>query len=481
MNYRFIAKVLGRILMLTGAFMIPALLISVFLGERRAALAFAVTIGVTALTAGLTMAIRLRDKSFFAREGFVTTGLAWTLVSVFGALPFLISGEIADFPSAFFEVVSGFTTTGSSVVTDIESMSKGLVYWRSFTHWLGGMGVLVFLLAIGPIVKDAGSSMHLMRAESPGVKVGKLVPRIAGSAKILYFIYIGMTVIQIILLLLGDMPLFDAVTITYGTAGTGGFGIKNDSMASYTNYQQNVVTIFMILFSVNFNVYFLLLSREFIKAFRNEELLLFIAIIVCAISAISLNIRGLFDSMGASIHHAAFQVASIISTSGYSSVDFDQWPEFSRMILLMLMFVGACAGSTGGGIKVVRLAIIMKSARAGIIGLRRPNTVTVMTMDGEPVEEETVNLVHRYMMAYIMIYAISVLLVSIEGFSLETSVSAVASCLNNIGPGLGAVGPMQSFSIFSSPVKLLLSLDMLLGRLELFPVLMLFTPAIWTK
>ena len=482
MNYGIIVKIIGRILCVEAAFMIPAMLISFGCGEMQPGLWFLATIAVLAIIGLPCGRLRPRRRGFYAREGFVTVGLAWIFVSLFGALPFFLSGEIPHFVDAFFETVSGFTTTGASILTDVEAMSNGLLYWRSFTHWLGGMGVLVFVLAIGPITSgDSGDSLYLLRAESPGPQVSKLVPRMHRTAKILYGIYIVLTVLQAILLLCGGMPLFDAVTTAFATAGTGGFSIKAASMAPYSIYCQTVTTVFMILFGINFSIYYLLLMKEFRRVIRNEELRAYLCILIAAILIITLDIRSMFSGVGEALHHAAFQVASIITTTGFATVNFDLWPELSRTVLVVLMVIGACAGSTGGGIKVSRVLIAFKSARRSIYRTLRPNSVKLMHMDGELIEESTVSGVHGYLLLYVIISAISMLLISLDNFSFDTNFTAVMACINNIGPGLGAVGPASSFADFSVLSKLILAVDMLLGRLELYPIIILCTPSVWKK
>lgn len=482
MNYRMICNIIAKIICVEAVFMLPALLISVFSGERQAALAFALSM-VFMLAVGLPLARgKKHKKAFHAREGLVTVGLAWIVVSLLGAIPFCLSGAIPNYIDCFFETVSGFTTTGATILSEIESLPKGVLYWRSFTHWLGGMGVLVFVLALGPLTeKDGGEGMHLLRAESPGIKITKLVPRMKRSAGILYGIYIVLTVLQAVLLLLGRIPLLDAVTITFGTAGTGGFAIKNDSLASYSPYIQWVVTVFMLLFSVNFNIYFLLLLRQFRKAFKDEELRAFGIVIVCAIIIILVNTRGYFSCFGEGLRHVAFQVASIISTSGFCTVNFDLWPQVSRTVLVLLMFIGACAGSTGGGSKVVRVVIMLRTAKRAVYKAFHPRAVKLVCLDGEIVEDDTVSSVSAYYLIYFLTIAVAVLLVTVDGFSMETNFTAVVSCLNNVGPGMDGVGAVMNYGGFSIFSKIILSFTMLIGRLEIFPILVLFSGKVWKK
>ncbi len=482
MNYRMIINIIAKIVSVEAAFMLPALVISLAKGERESAIAFAVTVLIMAVISLPLLLKKPRSAFFDAREGLVTVGLAWIVVSAFGALPFCISGCIPNYIDCFFETVSGFTTTGSTILSDIEVLPMGMLYWRSFTHWLGGMGVLVFVLALSPLTeKNGGEGMHLLRAESPGIKISKLVPRMKRSAGILYAIYIGLTVLQIILMLLGKVPLFDAVTITFGTAGTGGFAIKNDSLASYSAYAQWVVTVFMLLFSVNFNIYFLILLRQFRKAFRDEELRTFGCIVVAAIVIIVINIGGQYASFGDDLRHAAFQVASIVSTTGFCTVDFDRWPQISRTLLVLLMFIGACAGSTGGGSKVVRVVVLLKNARRAVYNVFHPRAVKMVYLDGEILEDDTVSSVGNYYMLYFLILAAATMLITVDGFSMETNFTAVVACLNNVGPGMDGVGAVMNYSAFSYFSKIVLSIAMLIGRLEIYPILVLVFPQVWKK
>ena len=396
-----------------------------------------------------------------------------------GALPFVISGSIPHPVDALFETVSGFTTTGSSILSDVEALPKCMLFWRSFTHWVGGMGVLVFMLTILPM--SGGYHMNLMRAESPGPSVGALVPTVKSTAKILYGIYICLSLLELLLLLVGKMPMFDALTLTFGTAGTGGFGIKNDSIGSYTTYQQTVITIFMILFGVNFNVYFLFLLKKIRQGLKNEELRAYLGIILGAILLITVNIAGKFGNPFLAFHHAAFQVGSIITTTGYSTVDFNTWPTFSKTVLVLLMFIGASAGSTGGGIKVSRIVILAKSVKKELKQYLHPHSISKIKMDGKPVEHEVVRSINVFLIAYLLIYAVSILIVSLDNFDFTTTFTSVAATINNIGPGLDLVGPAANFGILSVPSKLVLIFDMLAGRLEIFPLLLLFVPDTWRK
>ena len=422
---------------------------------------------------------KLKSTVFYAKEGFVAVSLSWIVLSFFGALPFFLSGEIPLLEDALFEVISGFTTTGASVLSDVEALSRCMLMWRSFTHWIGGMGVLVFILAVLPLA--GGYNIHIMRAESPGPSVGKLVPRVRTTAKILYLIYLFITVVQIILLLFTGMPLFDSMAMSFGTAGTGGFGIVNSSCGDYTALQQWIFTIFMILFGVNFNVYYLFLIRKPKDALHCEEMRGYLGIILVSTLLITWNIRGMFPNILTALRHAAFQVGSIITTTGYSTTDFDLWPGFSKTILVSLMFFGACAGSTGGGIKVSRIAIAVKTVNKELSSLIHPRNVKVLKYEGKPIEHNVLRSINTYLVAYILIFVVSLLLISLDNFDLTTNFTAIAATLNNIGPGLEKVGPTCNFGIFSPFNKYILMFDMLAGRLELFPMLLLFSPRTWMR
>ncbi len=481
MNYKMMGRFFSQILAIEAVFMIPALIISLGSSEWAAVQGFAAALGIILLVSGLLFLLcRKAYNTLNAREGMVCVGISWIILSLFGCLPFFFSGEIPHYVDALFEIVSGFTTTGSSVVANVEGLSKGNLYWRSFSHWLGGMGVLVFLLAVNPgDSKGSGFTMHLLRAESPGPDVGKLVPKMRKTAAILYLIYIGLTVVNILFLLFGKMPLFDAVCTAFGTAGTGGFGIKNDSLAGYSPYIQNVTTVFMLLFGINFSCYYLILLRQFKSVFKDEELRLYLGIVLGSILLIVLNLRGFYGTLEEAIRHAAFQVSSIITTTGYATTDFDLWPSFSKMILMALMMVGACAGSTGGGMKVARVLLLMKSLRRNIRKVLHPNSVQVIRNNGSVVDEKILDNTNAYLAAYVIIMVVSVILISLDGFSPTTNISAVFACFNNIGPGLDAVGPTCNFAGFSVFSKLVLIADMLAGRLEIFPILVLFSKRTW--
>ena len=441
---------------------------------------FLISMGI-ALAVGfaLTLIFKPGSKVIYAKEGFVIVSLAWLALSIVGALPFYISGEIPSFVDAFFETVSGFTTTGASILTDLEAMSKGLLFWRSFTHWVGGMGVLVFVMAVIPTVSDR--SIHLLRAEAPGPVVGKIVPKMKQTARILYIIYIALTFIEMIFLLLGGIPLYDSIIYAVGTAGTGGFGIKADSVASYSPYIQWVITAFMLVFAVNFNVYYLVLIRKFKSVIKNEELLFYGVIVAFSIVAITINISPLYDGIAESIRHSAFQVASVISTTGFATADFNQWPGMSKTILLLLMFIGGCAGSTAGGFKISRIVMLFKTIKRELQKLLHPRAVATIRLDGKRVDEKTISSLGSYLAIYALFFCVVVFLLGFDGFDLETNISGAASCFNNIGPAFGAAGPASSYADFSSFSKVLLSITMLLGRLEIFPLILTFSPSTWVK
>lgn len=476
MNSSIIRYILGHVLKIEGILMLLPCTVALIYGEN-VGFYYLIT-AVLCFLFGTLMTLRKpANYVFYLKEGCIATSLSWILLSIFGALPFWLTGEIPSFTNALFETISGFTTTGASILSDVEALSHTSLFWRSFTHWIGGMGVLVFLLAIIPL--SGGSHINLMRAESPGPSVGKLVPKVKYTARLLYFIYFGMTILEIIFLLLGGMPVFDALTTSFGTAGTGGFGIKNDSIMGYSPYLQWVVTIFMILFGMNFNAYYLLVFRKFKKALQVEEVRCYFAIIAVATAIIFFNIldtsAGIFDALT----HSSFQVASIITTTGFSTVDFNLWPQTSKTVLVLLMFVGACAGSTGGGIKVSRFMVLVKTLIKELNSYIHPKSIKKIKMEYKPVEHEVVRAINVYFITFMLIFSASVLAISFDGKDLVTNFTAVAATINNIGPGLEMVGPTENFSLFSPFSKYVLMFDMLAGRLELFPLLILFHPAIW--
>ena len=481
MNYIMMGRFLAQILGIEGVFLLPALCISLYDGDAPAVRGFVITIFLAVVLAGvLHLLSRGAPSAFYAKEGLVCVGMSWVVLSAVGCLPFCLSGEIPSFVDAFFETVSGFTTTGASIVPEVEKLSRGILYWRSFSHWLGGMGVLVFLLAFtGP--KGQGFTMHLLRAESPGPSVGKLVPKMRTTAALLYIIYVALTILDVIFLVAGDMPLFEAVCHAFGTAGTGGFGVKNDSFASYSPYLQNVTTVFMALFGVNFSCYYLLLVGQWRNVFRDEELRAYFGIILVAIGLIVWNLRGFYDTVEETLRQAAFQVSAVITTTGYATTDFDLWPSFSKTILLGLMIVGASAGSTGGGLKVARVLLLLKSLRRNLHKTLNPRKVEIIRNNGDVVDEQVLENTNAYFAAYAVILFAIFLIISLDGFSVGTNVSAVLCTFNNIGPGLEAVGPTCNFSGFSNLSKLALSWGMLAGRLEIFPMLVLFSGRTWRR
>ncbi len=483
MNFKLVGRIIAMLLLVEAVLMVPSMLICVHDRERIVVYSFLITIVSISATGMLMLRFsRNARKDFYAQEGFVTTGLSWIFMSLFGALPFFISGQIPNYIDAVFETVSGFTTTGASILVEVEPMSRGLLFWRSFTHWIGGMGMLVFLLAVLPAVgKNAGSNLYLLRAESPGPAVGKFTPRIHHTAMILYGIYVVLTILCFLFLIAGDMPVFDSLCTAFGTAGTGGFGVKNDSMASYSTYLQNVTAVFMLLFGVNFNIYYALLLKRFKSAFCDEELRLYFGIVAFSIIAITINIASMFDNWREALHHSAFQVSSIITTTGFTSMDFDIWPSFSKTILLLLMCFGACAGSTGGGIKMVRLLLLIKGVLRNIRKTIHPRQVRVVQLNHNPMDEKILSDTNSYLAAYCLIVLMSVTIVSLDNFGIATNLSAVLACFNNIGPGLEAVGAIRNYSMFSIGSKIMLTFDMLLGRLEIFPILLLFNHNTWRR
>ena len=478
MNYRVISYILGWVLAIEGLFLAVSAAVGGMYGER-AALSFLYAALICAALGMPAILKKPRRMAFFMKEGFVTVALCWIVLSIFGALPFVFSGEIPRFTDALFETVSGFTTTGASVVPDVEVLSHCTLFWRSFTHWIGGMGVLVFLLAILPLA--GGSQMYLMQAESPGPSVGKLVPKTRHTALILYALYILLSIVEFILLLGGGMTVFNAVTTTFGTAGTGGFGIRNSSIADFSPYVQWVVAVFMMLFGINFNLYFLVLIGRGRRALKSEELRTYLGVIAAATLLIVLNTRAAGVRLGETVRHAFFQVSSIITTTGFATCDFDLWPSLSKCVLVLLMLVGACAGSTGGGIKISRVLILIKRAGEELHKFIFPNSVTKIRLEKKILDREVVHTTSAFLIVYVFIFAISTLLVSAEGHDLETCFTAVAATFNNIGPGLSVVGPTRNFGFFSDFTKYVLIFDMLAGRLELFPMLILFSPRTWLK
>ena len=478
MNYRMIKYTLGWLAMFEAAFFVLPMITALCYGEWSTLLAFAAVAAICLVIGFLCKRNKPEKTTIYAREGFVIVSLSWILLSVFGALPFIFAGCTTSFVDALFEASSGFTTTGASIFPEVEILPKAILMWRSFTHWIGGMGVLVFIMAFLPL--GGGQNMHIMRAESPGPEVSKLVPKVKQTALILYSIYFTLTVIQLIILLISGMNLFDALNTALATAGTGGFGFRNDSFASFSGAQQIIVTVFMLLFSINFNSYYLVLRLKF-KDALNAEVRAFILIVFAAIGIITVNIYQQYDSVGEAMRHAAFSVASLISTTGFSTENFDIWPSLSKTILVLVMFIGACAGSTGGGIKVSRILIAFKGFVRETFTLIHPKQVKKITIDKRPVDREVVRSVNAYISCYILVFAISLLLITLDNRDMVTNFTAIAATINNIGPGLAGVGPTSNYAAFSQFSKLVMTFDMIAGRLELFPMLILFSPATWKK
>ena len=479
MNYSIIRRILGIVIKVLGALMMLPVICGAVYKERECLVYLAFAVAYIAI--GNYLASRkVHSQVFYAREGFAVVGLSWIILSILGAFPFIVTGDIPDVTNAIFETASGFTTTGSSILSDVEALSHTSLFWRSFTHWIGGMGVIVFILAILPMT--GGSNMNLMRAESPGPSVGKLVPKIKETAKILYLIYLTFTVSEIILLLIARMPLFDALCIAFGSAGTGGFGVRNDSCASYTPLMQGIITVFILMFGVNFNAYFYLLGKNKKEVLNMSELKGYFGVVFFCIVTITANIHSMFPSIFEAFRHAAFQVASIITTTGFATQDFDRWPQYSRCLLVLIMFIGACAGSTGGGMKVSRIMIMVKTVKRELHKYLHPRSVTNVTMDGAPLDKGTLHSVSVYLSTYMLLFCISVVAVAAaENIDLESVFTSVACTFNNIGPGLNRVGPTCNFSEFSVFSKYVLIFDMLAGRLELYPMLILLMPSLWKK
>ncbi|MBR5521807.1 MAG: TrkH family potassium uptake protein [Oscillospiraceae bacterium] len=482
MNFRVIAKYMGRILQLEGIFMTPAILVALIYKETGTIIPFIATIMLCELLGYLLAKVKQNDEGIYAKEGYISVALGWIILSLFGCLPFYFSGYIPNFIDALFETVSGFTTTGSSILTDVEALANSMLYWRSFTHWLGGMGVLVFLMAVVPMsnTKGGGEGLQLMRAESPGPTVGKMTPTLKDTARVLYTIYFAMTVILFVALVIAGMPVFDSITTAFGTAGTGGFGIKGNSMDGYSNLIQFIVAIGMMAFGINFSIYYLVIMKKLNEAFSNEELKCYLGIIAVATILIFFNIKHIYDNSGVALLDSFFSVSSIITTTGFATANFDMWPQLSRFILVAIMISGASAGSTGGGVKVSRLMILLKTIKREIQSVIRPRAVKTVMMDGKPINEAVIRNTLSYFAVYWFIAIGSMfLLFALDGFDTETTVTSVMACINNIGPGLNMVGPVGNFSMFSPVSKLLLSLNMLIGRLEIWPMLLLFSPSVY--
>ena len=478
MNFRMIKYTLGWIMLFEAGFFSVPMLTAIVYKEWRTLFAFLITSVICSALGLLCMIKKPQKSTLYAREGFVIVSMSWILLSVFGALPFIFDGCETNFVNALFETAAGFTTTGSSIFPAVESLPRAILMWRSFTHWIGGMGVLVFIMAFLPL--SGGQNMHIMRAESPGPEVSKLVPKVKQTAIILYAIYFALTVIYFIILLISGMSVFDSLNTAFATAGTGGFGFRNDSFASFSPAQQIIVTIFMLVFSINFNSYYLILRLKFKDAI-NSEVRAFVIIVISAIAIITFNIYQSYDSVGEAMRHAAFSVASLISTTGFATENFDMWPALSKTVLVLVMFIGACAGSTGGGMKVSRILILFKGFVREIFTLVHPKQVKKITIDKKPVDREVVRSVNAYIACFILVFTTSLLLITIDNKDLVTNFTAVAATINNIGPGLSGVGPTSNFRDFSAFSKLVLTFNMIAGRLELFPMLILFSPTTWKR
>ena len=479
MNYRMVIHTVGQVVLLEAAMLVLPFFVSLYYGESCAA-AYLQAIAISAAAGAImTFAVRPKNHNIFASEGFSIVSISWLMLSAIGALPFTLSGDIPSYTDAFFETVSGFTTTGASILTNVELMMRGNLFWRSFTHWVGGMGVLVLVTIIASKLPDR--SMNILKAEMPGPIVGKLVPKTKDTSRILYLIYLGITVLVTVLLLAGGMPLFDSVVHAFGTAGTGGFGIKADSIAGYSPYLQWVITLGMLAFGVNFNIYFLLLLRRFGEILRSTELWAYLSIVTASVLAITANISSVYSSTAESLRHAAFQVSSVITTTGYATTDFNLWPSFSKGILFLLMFIGACAGSTGGGLKVSRVVILCQMIRSEIRRMVHPRSVSVVRYEGKIVDKDTQTGTATYFALYSLCIVATFLLISLDNFNFETNFSAAVACFNNIGPGFDMVGPAGNFSAYSDFSKYVLAFAMLLGRLEVFPLLLTFAPSVWRR
>ena len=478
MNYSIVLYILGCVLKFESAFLVLPALVGLIYREHASVSYLAVAVLCLILGVLLTHK-KPRSTNLYTREGFVAVALSWIIMSIFGAIPFVLTGDIPFYVDALFETISGFTTTGSSILTDVESISKASLFWRSFSHWIGGMGVFVFIMAILPMM--GGSTMNLMKAESPGPSVSKLVPHVKDTAKILYGIYIAITICEATILRALGMPLFDSLTTTFGTVGTGGFGIRNDSIAGYSPAIQITITVFMILSGINYTAYFYILTGKIKELFKIEEVRWYLAIIFGSVAVITWNVRSLYPTFSETLRHAFFQVGSIITTTGFSTIDFNLWPALSKTLLVTLMFIGACAGSTSGGIKVSRILILLKTIRKELSLIIHPRQVKKIRMDGHPVDHETLRSANVFLVVYFVLLLTSMLLISVDEFDFSTNFTSVVTVLNNIGPGLNLVGPTQNFSIFSPFSKFVLMFDMLAGRLELFPMMILLMPSTWKR
>ncbi len=480
MNYYMIMYILGNLMKVEGCLMVVPALIAIAKKEADPMHGFFTTIIMLWILGTILTGLKFKNKDIYAREGFVVTALSWIVLSFFGAMPFYFSGTIPSFVDSFFETVSGFTTTGATILNQIEGLPLSILFWRSFTHWIGGMGVLVFLLAIIPMGGDR--SMYIMKAEAPGPLVGKLVPKVKSTAKLLYLIYIFLTIAEMLFLLAAGMPLFDSILSAFSTAGTGGYSIKNASIAAYDSAViEYIIAVFMMIFGINFNLFYLLMIKDFADIFKNEELKYYLGIIAGATALITLNIVGMYESIEAAFRDAFFQVTSLITTTGFITANYELWPEFSKTMLIVILMIGACGGSTGGGLKVSRLVILLKMITQELKRMVHPRSVNIIKLDGMKIEQETVDNVTSFFVIYVFLIFGSFIIISVDNFGFTTSLTAVMTCVGNVGPGLGGVGPVENFALFSPFVKLVLCMDMLLGRLEIFPLVMLFSPAVWKK
>ena len=479
MNYLLVGRVLGHIMKLEAALLALPLIVSLICRENTAVW-FLIPMAVLLLLGTLLTLKKPQNKDLSAREGFAVVALAWITLSLFGSLPFLLSGEVSGFVNALFETVSGFTTTGATVLKDVEAVSRGMLFWRSFTQWIGGMGVLVFVLAILP--KTEAPSIYLLKAEFPGPSVGKLVSRLRASSRILYAIYMGLTAVQVIFLLFGGMPLFDSVCSAFSTAGTGGFAVKNASIAFYDSaYIEMVTTAFMIIFGINFQIHYFVLLRNFKQAFKDEELRWYLIILAVVTGIVTINILPMSDSVWQALRHSVFQVSAIMTTTGFTTANFSLWPMLAQGLLLLLMLIGACAGSTSGGMTVSRLIIAVKNSGRELRHILSPRSVNTVKLNGRVVRSDITAGVSAFFIGYFLLILVSALVVALDNFDFTTSLTASVACVSNIGPGLGKIEPMGNYAIFSDRSKIMLMFDMLAGRLELFPMFALFSPMIWRK
>ena len=480
MNKKMVFSIIGQITLAEAGFMVLPLIVSLIYSEFIVALSFLAAIAIAGAVGSLLyFSCKTENKLIYAKEGFVIVAFGWIIMSAIGAIPFVLCGDIPSYIDAFFETVSGFTTTGASVLLDVEVLSYGGLFWRSFTHWIGGMGVLVFIMAVLPSITDR--SIHIMRAEMPGPIVGKIVPRARETARILYIIYLVMTAAEVVFLLAGDMPLYDSVVHAFGTAGTGGFGIKNDSIASYNPYLQWVITVFMFLFGINFNLYYLILMKKLKTVVKSGELWAYVGIAVAAVTIISFDIRALYSTFGETLTASAFQVSSIITSTGYATANFNAWPTLSKTIIIALMFIGACAGSTGGGFKVARVVMLVKMIKQELRHTIHPRSVSAVKFEGKTLDHATLSSVSAYLSVYLVFFILTLLIISFEPLGFEANFTATLSCINNIGPIFSQIDPSVSFAQYTGFSKIILSFAMLFGRLEIYPLLIALSPSTWTK